>query len=119
MRRENEICLDLSSIRSECLGIVFSTTSPFSTTIETDLVNANEVAVANSHGGTHKSKEVVVSYPSVAERVGKYELKDKDRTMNVIVRASHQTFQSVTARCKPGHRPRNFPCSLLSSKLPS
>jgi hypothetical protein len=92
---------------------------PFSPAIETDLVNANEVAVAKSHGGTHKSKDVVVSYPSVAERVGKYELKDKDKTMKVIVRASHQTFQSVTARCKPGHRPRNFPCSLLSSKSSS
>lgn len=81
----------------------------------TNLVNANAVPVAKSHGGTQRSKDVVVPYPRVAERVGKYELKDKDTTMNVIVRASHQTFQSTTARRKPGHRPRNLPCSLLSS----
>ena len=59
--------------------------------------------VAKAQGGAQRSKVVVVEYPIVAIRVGKYALNDKENTRLVNVKASHQTLPSETARDRPSN----------------
>jgi hypothetical protein len=71
--------------------------------------------VANSQGGTQSNKDQVQVYPSVALIVGKKSMNDKNTFKLVNASASHQTFQSESACCRP-----DLPllASSISSSLP-
>lgn len=85
---------------------------------ETNHERRRATPVANNHGGTHNRRVMFVPYPIVAERVGKYALKDRDVTMQVNVAESHHTFQSLMAKRSPGHHPCSFD-SMPSPKVRS
>lgn len=68
---------------------------------DTHLETINAETVANIQGGEQSSKDIVSLYPIVALNVGKNALNDNATAMLPIVTASHQTFQSASAKRRP------------------
>ena len=65
------------------------------------LARRNAAAAATMNGGAQSTSVIVLPYPSVALRVGKYALNDKETTLLVMASDNHQTFQSASASLSP------------------
>ena len=76
---------DLSPVVSECLLPREFVVSPG--TGVAYLVTANATRVANTHGGAQSRRVTVRLYPSVAVRVGKNALNEREMTIAVMLHA--------------------------------
>ena len=77
---------DLSPVASECLRIRVNSSSHQSSGAY--LVTANATKLANIQGGAQSKRVVVRPYPSVAVRVGKNALNEREMTKEVTLHAA-------------------------------
>ena len=76
---------DLSPVVSECLPVRVNSLSHRSS--RAYLVTANATIVANIQGGAQSKRVVVRPYPSVAVRVGKNALNEREMIMKAMLHA--------------------------------
>lgn len=85
--REAIIWKDLSPVASECLQVHVNFLSLSRNRGRTYLVTTNATRVANIQGGAQSRRVTVRLYPSVAVRVGKNALNEREMMMQVMLNA--------------------------------
>jgi len=85
--REAIVWKDLSPVASECLQAHVNSLS-LSRNRRTYLVTTNATRVANTQGGAQSRRVTVRLYPSVAVRVGKNALNEREMMIQVMLNAA-------------------------------